>query len=257
MWMPTNKYQFSICYLLQITLFVSLICATFVWFPILKVNRIGVGPIALFLLAGLFPSMVVSLMKHPFASSRFWHSTVVSFLLSSLGGLWVVCLICQAFAKLPNGIGMGMIYAVGIGMMTSVCIATFTAAFFPRHAVNGNDKDSVVFSLATNLTALAVFVCSLALIFTRFRVLSSIYVRTFGPEQFWLQALPYVLLATIAIAFRRTVSGAVISLFASIILSVFGIQLLYTANQIWLGPFLLILGCVVLLCAQMIRKELA
>ena len=87
--------------------------------------------------------------------------------------------------------------------------------------------------------------------------MATIYVQTFGPEQFWLQALPNVLFATIAIAFRRTVSGAVISLFASIILSVFGLQLLYTANQIWLGPFLVMLGCGVLLCAQMIRRELA
>ena len=82
------------------------------------------------LFAGLFQSVVVSAMKHPFFSPRFWQGTVVSFILSTLGGWFVAFLICRVAA---NEIDSRFTYDLWTGMITSVFIATIAAGLFPRH----------------------------------------------------------------------------------------------------------------------------
>ncbi len=195
---PRKRSQFSVTILLQKTLFVSLVFPTFGWFLIADLISSMLRPsFVQILFAGLFQSVVVSVMKHPFFSPRFWQGTVVSFILSTLGGWFVAFLICRVAA---NEVDSRFTVDLWTGMITSVFIATVAGNLFPRHVAVGNDKDEAVFSLATKLVAVAVCVCTICV------CMIAVSLRFSGLEQFCLQALPYALLAMIGILLRCQLS---------------------------------------------------
>ena len=79
----------------------------------------------------------------------------------------------------------------------------------------------------------------------------------FGPSQYLIQAFPYLLLIVLAIACRRSVLGANISLIGSLLIGGCGVFLIYSAggeiDTIAFTPFILVAGFFVVLLAQFVR----
>lgn len=73
----------------------------------------------------------------------------------------------------------------------------------------------------------------------------------FGPDQYIIQAFPYLLLIFLAIACRRSVLGANISLIGSLSIGGCGVFLIYSAggeiDTIAFTPFILVAGFLVVL----------
>ena len=81
-------------------------------------------------------------------------------------------------------------------------------------------------------------------------------VLSWGRDFYLLTWLPYVVLALLAILFRGTVTGGTISLIGALVLGGFGIYCMYTAQDaltISFLSFLLLIGCGVILLAQLVR----
>jgi len=87
-------------------------------------------------------------------------------------------------------------------------------------------------------------------------VLAERFGLTWGGKFYLLTPLPYIVLAILAIIFRSTVAGAAISLIGALVLGALGVYGMYaTTDAMGIGilPFALLIGCGVILLAQLVR----
>ena len=78
-----------------------------------------------------------------------------------------------------------------------------------------------------------------------------------GGEFYLLTPLPYIVLIILVIIFRSTVADAAISLIGALVLGGLGIYEMYSAPDamgIEILPFVLLIGCGVILLAQFVRR---
>ncbi len=88
-------------------------------------------------------------------------------------------------------------------------------------------------------------------------VLADQFSLTWAGDAYLLTPLPYIVLAVLAIIFRSTVGGAAISLIGALVLGGLGVYGMYATTEamgIALLPLVLLIGCVVILLAQLVRR---
>lgn len=110
-------------------------------------------------------------------------------------------------------------------------------------------------AIATRIT-IAVSVLVSAMIATLIKISSTEY-PFFGPDQYVIQAVPYLSLIVLTILFRRSIGGATISLISALMLGLFGVFVVYTAGGeidiIGVTPLALFVGCGLVVVVQLIR----
>jgi hypothetical protein len=77
-----------------------------------------------------------------------------------------------------------------------------------------------------------------------------------GYEPYVMAPMPYLALLILALVFRRTLPGAVISLIGALLLSGWGVYWSYgwrDASELALLPYIMLAGCGTVLLAQLIR----
>jgi hypothetical protein len=87
-------------------------------------------------------------------------------------------------------------------------------------------------------------------------VLAERFSLTWGGEFYLWTPLPYVVLVILAIVFGKTAPGATISLSGALVLCGFGVFVTFTTRDamgIAMLPFVLLVGCAVVLLAQLAR----
>jgi len=88
-------------------------------------------------------------------------------------------------------------------------------------------------------------------------VLADQFSLTWAGDAYLLTPLPYIVLAVLAIIFRSTVGGAAILLIGALVLGGLGVYGMYATTEamgIALLPLVLLIGCVVILLAQLVRR---
>lgn len=120
------------------------------------------------------------------------------------------------------------------------------------------EPNAVSNQTARTLMWFALVASAVAAVATLVKISAPEYSRIFGPNQYLIQALPYVLLIILGIVFGGTVSGATISLIAALVLGGFGTFVIYTAggeiDDIGiLVPIVLFPGCGLVLLVHLVR----
>ena len=116
--------------------------------------------------------------------------------------------------------------------------------------MNLTPKTLSLLAVAVSTTAAVAALVSLPVLADRFSL-------TWAGDAYLLTPLPYIVLAILAIIFRRTVAGAAISLIGALVLGGLGVYGMYaTPDAMGIGflPFVLLIGCGVILLAQLVRR---
>lgn len=110
-----------------------------------------------------------------------------------------------------------------------------------------------------SLLAVAASAAAAAASLVSLPVLADRFSLTWRGEFYLLTPLPYIVLAILAIIFRSTVAGAAISLIGALVLGGLGVYGMYaTPDAMGIGflPFVLLIGCGVILLAQWVRRAI-
>ena len=118
--------------------------------------------------------------------------------------------------------------------------------------MNLTPKTLSLLAVAASATAAVASLVSLPVLADKFGL-------TWADDAYLITPLPYIVLAILAIIFRSTVAGAAISLIGALVLGGLGVLGMHaTPDAMGIGflPFVLLIGCGVILLAQLVRRAI-
>lgn len=131
----TALFRSRFGFLLWLVAAVAVLCASFQWLPLFArfIPSFAAFVFKLNRLAASIAAFVVTAIKQPFLSERFWQSLWLALLLGAWVGVGVGYRINLNMVSQPQwpNIG-GALIICGAGMLTAFCTAALLAACYPR-----------------------------------------------------------------------------------------------------------------------------